>query len=126
MACCAFVAFLVSQIYVLGQGVARLFGRNPVAPGHAPQLWRLETTAMARVPAQSAAAPRPPGARGFASMGLRPGLALFLLLAALELALVVSGVQWFLLGRGGQLLAADFRHLASSGAITSLRDLCGL
>jgi hypothetical protein len=126
MACCAFVAFLVSQIYVLGQGVVRLFGRRPAACANAPQLWRLDTTAVARLPAQSATVARPQVARGFALMGLRPGLALFLLLAAVELALAVSGVQWFLLGRGGQLLAADFRHLASSGAITSLRDLCGL
>jgi hypothetical protein len=119
MACCAFVAFLVSQAYLIAQGLTRwVFGpREPRAP--AAVLWRLETA----IPANEAALPATPAQAP--SLARRTGRTWgFISLAvALELTLMAGGVQW-IRGGGAQALMMDAERLASVRSFADLKLIC--
>jgi hypothetical protein len=121
MACCAFVAFLVSQAYLIAQGLTRwVFGKRE-APAPSAVLWRLDSSVLAAeatAPAASAHAPPMPVAR-------RKGRAwgLISLAIAAELTLMAGGVQW-IRGGGAQALMIDAARLASVRSFADLKIIC--
>ena len=54
----------------------------------------------------------------------RPWLPL-ITMGVIELAVLVGGVQWFLVGNGRQLLAEDIERLAGIETLGDFKDLCG-
>jgi hypothetical protein len=121
MACCAFIAFLVSQVYLLvSTGVRRLLPTARVASVPATA-WRLDSVAPA--------GPRQSGATAVASRTfgvprrMRPWFPL-IAAGAIELAVLAGGVQWFVVGDGRQALADEIQWLAGIDSLAELKDLC--
>jgi hypothetical protein len=134
MACCAFVAFLVSQLYVLVEGVARRFGRAPRAKLDSAVMWRLDTNTSLQAlqtvsssaqPLQSRSAIRASSPGGQSRLRA-PRRALWLGAFAVEACVLIGGLQWFTYGTGGKMLSVEIHRLLAGESLANLRDLCGL
>ncbi|MET0988272.1 MAG: hypothetical protein ABW034_22965 [Steroidobacteraceae bacterium] len=115
MACCAFVAFLVSQLYVLGRGVKRLFSGKPQSEVDAASMWRLDTSDAPTAPAaasQSVVQRRSPLKRAGWAVAV-----------VAEIAVVVVAGHWLVARDGAQSVAAELHHIASGHGLAHLRDL---
>jgi hypothetical protein len=115
VACCAFVAFLLSQLYIMGRGLKRLVGRGQHLDVDAATLWRLSThlePATAEPVAKEDVRRR--------SQLKRAGL--FVALLA-EIAIVVIGSHWLIIGDGVSQVALEIQHLTSGHALEHLRHL---
>lgn len=108
MACCAFVAFLVSQLYVLGRGLKRMFGRKPHSEVDAASLWRGDAAAAS----QSRVHRRSPLKR-----------AGWVAAVVAEVAVVAVAVHWLVARDGVQSVAAELHHITSGHGLAHLRDV---
>jgi hypothetical protein len=122
MACCAFVAFLVSQAYLMAQGLTRWVFRKREVRAPSAVMWRLDSPVLAAEatpqPVTSAHAPPAPAPRrGGRAWGVIP------LVVAVELTLMVGGVQW-IRGGGAQTLMIDAARLASARSFADLKIIC--
>ncbi len=128
MACCAFIVFLASQVYLFASAAVRRLVPMPRTKNASPVAWRLGSVAETpdRHPSSNAAEPSlVAGRRLFAAPRRgRPWLPL-ITMGVIELAVLVGGVQWFLVGTGRQLLAEDIERLAGIETLGDLKDLCG-
>jgi hypothetical protein len=121
MACCAFAAFLISQILAVIHFLRRFTGKGAQAQAPAASLWRLDMLAapsVSPIPASGVVVPM----RRFGLAGFR-GWALALVCA--ELIVLVGALQWFTLGDGRSALADEFEQIARVRSLAELKDLCG-
>jgi hypothetical protein len=118
MACCAFAALLLSQIFVGLQAMRRLFGRAAAVDVPSEVMWRLDSIgAAAAVMPSVMLEPRK----------ARPSRVRTWLIAAVavECFVLIAGVQWFAVGEGRERLASEFEQLARIRTLAELRDMCG-
>jgi hypothetical protein len=124
MPCCAFAAFLVSQIYLALLGLRRLLRGHGARHEPVPSavMWRLGPPLEASATAGSAAfesSSRAPRRRS------RKRSLTFVSLAAIaELAIMTAGVRWFMDG-GAHSLVSDVERLTSAGSFADLAVMCG-
>jgi len=119
MACCAFVAFLLSQAYLMAEGLTRWMRGTPPSQVPSAVMWRLEVPGseeeqpLALAPSSSAQLPR----------AKRRAMGLISLMAAAELVILIGGVQW-VRGGGAQALIIDAERLASVRSFADLKIIC--
>ena len=127
MACCAFIAFLVSQVYLFAVAPMRRLTRTALQEAPSAVAWRLGSVASApdRAPpgkgSDSSFAVRPPIA---ATPQLGPSWLPLVAVGVIELAVLVGAGQWFLAGTGRQLLTQEIESLAGIETLGDLKDLC--
>ena len=120
MACCAFVAFLISQAYVLMQGLTHWVRGTRDVQVPSAVMWRLDRA----VPVSE---PPPPVSLAHAPLGYVPRskwrASVLVSLAVAELATMSGGVQWLRSG-GAQAVMIDAERLASVRSFADLKILC--
>jgi hypothetical protein len=128
MACCAFIAFLVSQVYLFAIAPLRRLTGTPRPESASAVAWRLGS-AVASTP--DGHPPEKERAPSFAARHLvvatpRQGRAWLPLAAAgvIELTVLVGAGQSFLTGTGRQMLTEEFEWLAGIETLSDLKDLC--
>jgi hypothetical protein len=115
MACCAFVAFLLSQGYLMAEALMRWMRGAPQSRVPSAVMWRLDATGAEKEQPVSLARPFP--------RAKRRALGLISLAAAAELAILIGGVHW-LTGGGAQALMLDAQRLASVRSFADLQIIC--
>jgi hypothetical protein len=121
MACCTFVAFIVSQLYLMLRAAAHWLRGKPSQELSSAVMWRL----AAAVPAVSPELPHQPSVRGSQRQTSRFGMRAWLGAAlAIEIALVVAGAQWFGFGAGRQALTDELSRLAQVQSFSDFKDFC--
>jgi len=126
MACCAFIAFLVSQVYLFAIAPLRRLTGTPRPETASAVAWRLGSVAPTpdRHPPEKE---RPSFAVGRLVVATpRQGRAWLPLAAAgvIELAVLVGAGQSFLTGTGRQMVTEEIEWLAGIETLSDLKDLC--
>jgi hypothetical protein len=116
MACCAFVAFLISQLCLIVRALVRWVRGTPGAPVHSAVMWRLEGLGLQ---SGDVSVSHMPSAR----LPRRRAAALLSLAVAAELGFMMAGAYWIKHG-GAQALALQAERLASIRSITDLSIIC--
>ena len=127
MACCAFIAFLVSQVYLFAIAPLRWLTRTARPEAASAVAWRLGSDASTpdRHSSAKERAPSLAARRGVVATP-RPAHLWLPMVAAgvIELTVLVGGGQWFLAGTGRQLLTEEIESLAGIETLGDLKDLC--
>ena len=127
MACCAFIAFLVSQVYLFAIAPLRRLTGTPRPETASAVAWRLGSVASTpdRHPPEKERAPSF-AARRLVVATPRRGRAWLPLAAAgvIELTVLVGAGQSFLTGTGRQMLTEEIEWLAGIETLSDLKDLC--
>jgi hypothetical protein len=121
MACCTFVAFIVSQLYLMLRAAAHWLGRKPSQEMPLAVMWRLEPVVPAAPPELANQSSVRSLQRQSSRFGTRAWLGAAL---AIELALVVAGAQWFGFGAGRQALTDELGRLAQIESFADFKDFC--
>jgi hypothetical protein len=121
MACCAFVAFLVSQVYVMIQALTHWMRRTRDVQVPSAVMWRLDQPVPVSEPEPLVSLAHAPLAH--VPRSKRRTSVLISLAVAAELAIMIGGVQWLRTG-GAQALMIDAERLASVRSIAELQIVC--
>jgi len=120
MACCAFVAFLVSQVYVMIRALTHWMRGTRDVQLPSAVMWRLDRPVPVAEPAPLLSLAV--GAAVSRSKKRRTSVLISLAVAA-ELAIMIGGVQWLRTG-GVQALMIDAERLASVRSFADLQIVC--